>query len=226
MTRTIYYVTNIIMKKRFDKDYDGSPIFWLSKRINENKSMCYYFNPPGGHIEPGASRRQTLIQETREEASILQHKDDYTFEFIQRFTEQKETRDKGMRVVFVYSSYTDQEPITPIEEQENLSQWELFTLQEILKYKTVDSFKEYIIRKLQEIPVCINHISARGEGRILHPSIGQVNHQYLKELCKKYKKEPSILEKIILYYETKIHRFSTRQLPNIKRKNDNNRREN
>src|SRR5213082_1860223 len=88
--------------------------------------------------------------------------------------------------------------------------------------KTVDSFREYIIRKLQEIPVCINHISVRGEGRILHPSIGQVNYHYLRELCKKYKKEPSILEKIILCYETKIHRFSTRQLLNIKRKNDNN----
>ena len=62
------------MKKRFDKNYDGSPIFWLSTRINENKPMCYYLNPPGGHIEPGASRRQTLIRETLEEASILQHK--------------------------------------------------------------------------------------------------------------------------------------------------------
>jgi len=222
MTKTIYYVTNVLMKKRFDKNYDGSPIFWLSTRINENKPMCYYLNPPGGHIESGASRRQTLIQETLEEASILQHKNDYTFEFTQRFTEQKETRDKGIRIIFVYSSYTDQEPITPSEEQENLSQWELYTLQDIFTYKTVDSFREYIIRKLQEIPVCINHISAKGEGRILHPSIGQVNHHYLRELCKKYKKELSILEKIILCYEMKIHRFSTRQLLNIKRKNDNN----
>jgi len=56
MTKTIYYVTNVLMKKRFDKNYDGSPIFWLSTRINENKPMCYYLNPPGGHIEPGASR--------------------------------------------------------------------------------------------------------------------------------------------------------------------------
>lgn len=214
------------MKKKFDKNYDGSPIFWLSKRINKNKPMYNYLNPPGGHIETGVSRRQTLIQETVEEASISQHKNDYTFEFTQRFTEQKESRDKGIRIIFVYSSCTNEKPITPIEEQENLSQWELHTLQDIFLYKTIDSFKEYIIRKLQEIPVCINHISATGDGRILHPFIGRVNHHYLKELCKNYKKEPSILEKIILYYETKIHRFSTRQLPNFKRKNDNNRREN
>ena len=82
MTKTIYYVTNILMKKKFDKNYDGSPIFWLSTRINENKLMCYYLNPSGGYIESGASRRQTLIQETLEEASILQHKNDYIFEFI------------------------------------------------------------------------------------------------------------------------------------------------
>src|SRR5437763_1922776 len=163
-------------------------IITMNPYINENKPMCYYLNPPGGHIESRASRRQTLIQETLEEASILQYKNDYTFEFTQRFTEQKETRDKGIRIIFVYSSYTDQEPITPSEEQENLSQWELYTLQDIFTYKTVDSFREYIIRKLQEIPVCINHISARGEGRILHPSIGQINHHYLRELCKKYKK--------------------------------------
>lgn len=206
------------MNKEFDKNYDGSPIFWLSKRINKNKPMHHYLNPPGGHIETGASRRQTLIQETIEEASISQHKNDYTFEFTQRFTKQKESRDKGIRIIFVYSSYTDQKPITPIEEQENLSQWELHTLQNVFLYKTVDSFKEYIIRKLQEIPICINHISMGEDKRIFH--------HYLKEFCKNYKKEPSIFEKIILYYETKIHRFSTRQLPNFKRKNDNNRREN
>ena len=71
-----------------------------------------------------------------EETLILQHKNDYTFEFTQRFTEQKKTRDKGIRIVFVYSSCTDQKPITPTEEQENLSQWEQDP--ELLVYRSGD----------------------------------------------------------------------------------------
>jgi 8-oxo-dGTP pyrophosphatase MutT (NUDIX family) len=208
------------MKKgsiNFNKTYDGSPIFWLAKRINPNKSMYNYYNLPGGYIEKGSSRRQTLITETIEEASVLQNKEEYTFEFVQQFKERKKTRDNGIRIIFVYSSYTDQIPVTPPKEQENMTQWELYTLQQILSIKTIDSFKEFIVRKLQEFPINIKHIT------IETGTIQTIQKQYLKELCKNYKRNPSILTRIDIYYETKIHKFSRKQLFNFQRKkNDNN----
>ena len=164
--------------------------------------MHLYYNPPGGHIEKGSSKRQTLITETMDEASILQDKNDYTFEFAQQFKERKKTRDNGIRIIFVYSSYTDQTPVTPLKEQKNMTQWQLYSLNEVFLLKTIDSFKEFIIRKLQEFPINIKHITGS--------QIGQIQKQYLKELCKNYKKDHSTLTKINIYYETKLHKFSRR----------------
>jgi ADP-ribose pyrophosphatase YjhB (NUDIX family) len=208
------------MKKgeiKFDQDYDGSPIFWMSQRRNKIKSMYLYFNCPGGHIEQKESRKDTLIRETQEETNITQQKQDYSFEFTQIYKEQKNSRDQGIRVVFCYSSYTDQEPITPREELSNMSQWQLYTLHEVLLMKTIDIVTEYVIRKLQEFPMNIKYIT---EPDCL---LGyNVQYRYLQELCKRYKKTQSLQESLEIYYETKIHSFSRRQLFNNKRKDDNN----
>ena len=95
-----------------------------------------------------------------------------------------------------------------------MSQWQLYTLHEVFMIKTIDTFTEYIIRKLQEFPINIKYITGL--------NYGNVQHRYLEELCKKYKKTHSFQESLEIYYETKFHKFSRRQFSNIKRKNDNN----
>src|SRR5215510_4216750 len=97
--KKIYYCTNILMKKglSMDKNYNGELIFWLSKRINQRKAMFNCYQPPGGKIDKGDTRKETLIKETSEETVIKQDKKDYIYEFTQIHENQLQERDKGIR---------------------------------------------------------------------------------------------------------------------------------
>ena len=143
--KTVKYVSNILMTEPFT-DYT-KPIFWLSKRINIDKSMYLYYQCPGGHMEKEEDQLACLYRETTEETLIFkEHLRDVNYEFTCLYDQQVANRDSGKRVVYVYTSITSIQPKVSQDEQINMTAWQLYSLRDIVLLKVIDILGEYILQ--------------------------------------------------------------------------------